>query len=162
MRQAQREVSVVCQQEQAAGINIQASNRIHTQSAQFSGKEVKYDRPALWIMGGTDISDGFMQQYVNLPGGGTHRITIHTHSIMFGVNACSLRSDDDAVHLYSSRVDKFYRVAPGGYACMSKKARESFAPVLFLFRLLFLCHDLRSSCFPSIQSIQRFSRQVCA
>src|SRR5260370_7894903 len=129
MRQMLRKIAVVCQQEQAAGVDVEATNGVHTQTTQFGRKQVKDGRSSLRVTHGSHVAYGFMQRQVNAFGKGMHRFAIDSYDVVFRVNARSLPGDGDSVHLHSSSSNEFFSVPPGRYA----RLREKSSPALPIF-----------------------------
>src|SRR5437016_932789 len=57
---------------------------------QLWRQQVKHGGTALWVTGRSDVSHGFVQEYIDVPGRGSYGFSIDTHFVMLGVNPGTL------------------------------------------------------------------------
>jgi hypothetical protein len=112
----QGEVAVVGQEEQAAGVSVEAADGIGMHAAQVSGKQVKDGGASLGVADGAEVVYGFMQEYVDFLDGWDDGFAVDTDVVMSGVDAGTLRGDGYAVDLDTTGGDEFFGVTARSYA----------------------------------------------
>jgi hypothetical protein len=78
---------------------------------QLWRQQVKHGRPALWVTGGSDVSHGFVQEYIDVPGRGSYGFSIDTHFVMLGVNPGTLGYHGNTIDLYATSGNEFFGMA---------------------------------------------------
>src|SRR5690348_3472070 len=147
--QVQGEITIVGQQEQSTGVDVQASNGVDALAAHVRGQEVKYGWPSLRVAGGAEIASGFMQQNVHLLCVELDGFSIDGDAVAFGIDARALRRYDLSVDAYAPRFNQQFGVTARSDTCMGEVARQSLS-----LRWL-LCHITLPT---TKQAAQRFSR----
>src|SRR5438105_4878513 len=99
MGQVQSKVSIIAQEEQSAGIVVQATNRIDTHLAHLPGEQIENCRSSAGIRNGTQIALWFMQQNVDLFLDRSNDAAIDQHNVVLQIDARPLLTNDHAVNL---------------------------------------------------------------
>src|SRR5581483_33597 len=153
MREMQGKIAVVGQEQKPTGVNIQASDRIDAQTAQFRWQQIKHGWSPLRIMGGTDVASRLMQQDIHQLFDELYRLPIDRDAVLMGIDTRALRRHDLAVDAHAPGLNQQFGMAARCHASMSEVTRQSLT-----FQWL-LCH---ASLPTTMQAAHCFSRHVCA